>query len=155
MLSERYARSPFDGEGARLYGGRWNPQDSAVAYAAGTLSLAVLELLVHADSDLLPPDLVVAAATLPRGVELTSYRPEDLPRQWRSLPAPEVLQDLGSAWLRSSATLALQVPSAVIPTEPNYLINPAHPSFEDLEHLPLEPFPLDPRLRPSEAPPDA
>ncbi len=83
ILRKRYARAPFDGEGAYRYGGRWSSPGIRIAYASGHLSLAMIEYFVHLDSDDPPPDLVVAAADVPDDVSRVSVRPASLPATWR------------------------------------------------------------------------
>lgn len=146
ITSSRYAERAFDGEGARLYGGRWNHPGTAVAYCSATLSLAVLEYFVHLEPDLAPPDLVTAAAELPVGLSIETLEIEALPPDWRTYPAPEKLKDLGTGWIRSGRTAVLLVPSAVIPHEMNVLLNPAHPDFSRITPLQAQPFSFDPRM---------
>ncbi len=141
------AHAAFDGEGARLYGGRWNRRGTAVVYASDSLALAALELLVHADADLLPGNLVSVAAEVPDGLRVESVAASDLPRDWRRHPAPETLAERGTAWARAGRTAVLAVPSALVPRERNFLLNPAHPDFKKIRTQTPEPFALDTRLR--------
>src|SRR3712207_8611382 len=89
ITSSRYAERAFDGEGARLYGGRWNHPGTAVAYCSATLSLAVLEYFVHLEPNLAPPDLVAVAAELPAGNALETPGIEAPPPGWGTYPAPQ------------------------------------------------------------------
>jgi RES domain-containing protein len=136
----------FDGEGARLAGGRWNPPGAAVVYASESLSLAALELLVHCDPALLPDDLVAIAAEIPDALGVRRLEEEALPRGWRRHPAPESLRRLGAEWLHECGTAGLSVPSAVVPRERNVLLNPAHPDFRKVRVGAPEAFSLDARL---------
>ncbi|HVT18183.1 MAG TPA: RES family NAD+ phosphorylase [Thermoanaerobaculia bacterium] len=145
IVAARHAERVWSGEGARRWGGRWNPPGVAVVYASSTLSLAALELLVHLDPDLLPINLVAVAAELPSDPPLPTLRLRRLPAGWRTYPAPEFLQELGAEWVRTAGSLALAVPSAVIPSEWNVLLNPAHPDFSRLRMHPAEPFAFDSR----------
>jgi RES domain-containing protein len=146
IVAARHAERAWSGEGARRWGGRWNPPGVAVVYASSTLSLAALELLVHLDPDLLPVDLMAVAAELPSDPSPAVLRPRQLPAGWRTYPAPELLQELGAEWVRKAGSFALAVPSAVIPSEWNVLLNPLHPDFSRLRLLPAEPFAFDSRL---------
>lgn len=128
----RICRAPFaafDGEGARLYGGRWTPPGVRVVYTSGSLSLAALEFFVHVDTDLVPDDLVAVPAEIPSTCDQSVVEAADLPSDWRSYPAPEALQDIGIRWAESGESTVLSVPSAVVPEERNYLLNPEHPEF--------------------------
>lgn len=136
-----------DGEGARLFGGRWNPPGTAVVYASATLSLATLEYLVNLDSDLLPEHLVALSADIPSDLEIQPVTIADLPANWQEYPGPDTLCAIGVAWAAIRHTAILSVPSVVIPEERNYLLNPAHPQFAHIRWSEPAPFRFDPRLR--------
>jgi len=136
----------FDGEGARLAGGRWNRRGTAVVYASETLALAALELLVHADPGLLPEDLVAIAAEIPEGLPSSRVEAADLPRSWRRYPPPDDLAGIGTEWAAAGKSAVLWVPSALIPRERNVLLNPAHHDFSRIRIGAPERFALDPRL---------
>ena len=146
LTTARYGGRAFDGEGARLYGGRWNYPGTALVYCSLTLSLAALEYFVHVEPELAPPSLVAVAADIPAGLEVETLEIEALPANWRAYPAPERLRDLGTGWVRSRRTAALQVPSSVIPHEMNVLLNPSHPDFPRIQIRKAEPFAFDPRM---------
>jgi RES domain-containing protein len=145
------AHAAFDGEGARKAGGRWNPRGVAVVYVSETLSLAALELLVHADPALLPEDLVAIEAEIPEAVRVRRLDPEKLPRGWRRHPPPEALARLGGEWANKLETAVLSVPSALVPRERNFVLNPGHPEFRRIRVGKPEPFGLDARLGPRKA----
>lgn len=137
--------NPFDGEGARLHGGRWNTAGVPVVYAAGACSLALLEVLVHV------PDLVVLQGYCVYRVEVPDSLIADvpfeaLPENWNQPGLVPDLRKLGDEWARSRASVALRVPSAIVPVEHNFVLNPRHPDFGLLEVGPREPLPVDPRL---------
>ncbi len=144
LCKRRYAA--FDGRGARLAGGRWNRPGTAVVYTSESLALAGLELLVHADPELLPEDLVAICADIPEAVRVARLEEEALPKNWRRYPAPEDLARIGNEWAESLASVALSVPSAVVPRERNVLLNPAHRDFRKIRIGRPESFTLDPRL---------
>ena len=136
----------FDGEGARLYGGRWNQVGTSVVYASGSLSLTALELFVHVDIDTVPDELVAILAEIPDTLTMETIKIESLPREWRRYPAPEVLKDIGTAWAKRGSSALLAVPSAVIPVERNYLLNPAHGDFKRVRLQKPVPFRFDVRM---------
>ena len=144
ICSKKHQR--FDGEGARLYGGRWNHVGTSVVYTSGSLSLAALELFVHVDIDIAPDDLVAVQADVPNSLAMETIKIEGLPKNWRRYPAPEALQDIGTAWATKASTAILAVPAAVIPEELNYLINPAHRDFKRIRIQKPLPFHFDPRM---------
>jgi RES domain-containing protein len=136
----------FDGEGARLAGGRWNRKGTAVVYTSATRSLAAQELFVHLAFEEAPADLVAASAEIPDDLTITALRIADLPKGWRRFPGPESLADLGTNWVESNESAVLEVPSAVIPQESNYLLNPRHPDFHRIRVRQPEAFTYDPRM---------
>jgi RES domain-containing protein len=111
------------------------------------LALASLEVLVHCAPDLFPSDLVAVEINLPERVAVDELSRRSLP-SWRRYPAPAVLQRLGNAWLDQVSACVLRVPSALIPSESNFLINPAHPDVRKLRVVRKTPFRFDPRLAP-------
>jgi RES domain-containing protein len=111
-----------------------------MVYTSATLSLAALELFVHLDTDLMPEHLVAISAEIPANLRVDELQESDLPSGWRSYPAPELLQDLGTHWLLDEKAAVLSVPSAVVPIERNFLLNPAHRDFFRI--LPHEPHPF-------------
>jgi len=116
-------------------------------YTSSTLPLAVLELLVHLDDDDLAKDYVGIPADIPDSVKITPIRASSLPREWRDRPRPQALADLGNRWAAARETAVLAVPSAIIPADLNYLLNPLHPHFRRIRIGRPEPFTFDPRLR--------
>lgn len=144
LVKSKHAATAFSGLGARLAGGRWNEAGTAVVYVSGNLSLAVLELFVHLSEK---SRTTLQLVTIP--VEIPDHLiagPPSLPPGWRAEPPPVATQTLGTQWARSMGSCVLRVPSAIIPIEPNYVLNPAHPDFAEITTGPPEPFSLDPRL---------
>jgi len=144
LLTARIAQSAFSGEGARLYGGRWNYKGAPVVYTAGSQSLAMLEMLVQDEP--LRARYMMIPATLPQNLKIERVTPDQLPSDWRDLWAREQLQAIGTDWARRRSSSVLAVPSVVIPTETNYLINPLHPSFARIAIGKPEKFVTDLRL---------
>ncbi len=139
----------FTGEGSRRAGGRWNPKGTAVVYAAESLALAAVELFVHLDPAELAAACVAFPVGLPEGLPVEHVAPEQLPPNWRDVPAPEALAELGRRWLTDAAAAVLRVPSAVVPPESIFVLNPAHPDFARLAIGASQPFQFDPRFRKS------
>lgn len=145
ICSARHVASAFSGEGARLYGGRWNSPGARLVYTSATVSLATLELVVRVPrSGRLPAYVIIGcsfAETLVQSLDRAR-----LPENWRSYPAPPQLQKLGDEWLLSRSSAVLEVPSAITDSELNYLLNPAHDDFVSIEIADPKPFRLDLRL---------
>ncbi len=144
LLTARFAQSAFSGEGARLYGGRWNRQGVAMVYTAGSQSLAMLEMLVQDEP--LRARYVMVPASLPKNLKIERVLPGQLPADWRDLGAREQLQAIGTDWARRKSSAVLAVPSVVIPIETNYLLNPLHPAFTRILIGRAEAFVTDLRL---------
>ena len=136
----------FDGEGARRYGGRWNHPGISLVYTSGSLSLAALEFFVHVDIDIAPAGLVAIQADVPDSLTIETIKIASLPKDWRRYPAPEALKKIGTAWAAKVSTAILAVPSAMIPEERNYLLNPAHRDFKRIRIYRPTPFRFDPRM---------
>jgi RES domain-containing protein len=139
------AAAAFSGEGARLYGGRWNAPGRRLVYASLHLSLAVLESLAHADRRRFGRDYVTFAIGVPPGLVL-ELRDEDLPHDWRVRPVSPGARAVGDAWLAQRASPALTVPSVLVPQERNLLLDPGHPRFADIAIGPPQRFRIDARL---------
>ena len=138
--------SALDGEGARRAGGRWNSPGIPVVYTSSTLSLAVLELLVHTDPDLVPTDLRAFEIDVPASLTPAILDVGTLPANWRVIPNHPACRAIGDDWLNQGNHVLLGVPSAVIPEELNYLINPAHPGAGLIQVVRSRAFSLDQRL---------
>jgi RES domain-containing protein len=146
-MHARDGAAAFSGEGARLHDGRWNSKGVAVAYASSTLSLSALELLVHAEQRLLSALVLVACeAVWPDGLATETLDPVSLSPSWRDTPPPTPLQAFGDRWVRERRTAVLYVPSAIIPSERNIVINPAHRDARRIRTSTPEPFSYDARL---------
>lgn len=130
ITTARFVSSAFTGEGARLYGGRWNPNGCSMVYTAESRSLALLEMLVQDDP--LRANYVLLPAHIPNDLTITEFQERDLPEGWRSLSTRNTLQAIGKNWLTSMESAVLSVPSAVLPAERNYLINPNHIDFQKI-----------------------
>lgn len=145
ICKRRLLRKAFSGEGAAANGGRWNSPGTPIVYTAGTQSLAALEMLVHLSD---PNELVkIDYAVIP--VELDAEMilgPSKLSGDWRTYPAPASTMHLGDLWVESRQSVALRVPSVVIPSESNYLLNPAHPDFKGVGICKPAAFAFDVRL---------
>ena len=138
----RVCRRPFadlSGEGARLYGGRWNSPGRPMVYAAEWAALAVLEVRVHLDLDwrVLPDDYVLMA------IETGDIVAETLAE------TPADPRAAGDAWLASGRSALLRAPSLIVPESANVLVNPAHRDAAQLAVASIRPFAFDARLWPS------
>jgi len=136
----RSIHANLDGEGAKRAGGRWNSPGRPVVYMAETISLAVLENLVHMARQDFPTGYVVVGAVVPENIRL--LRDEDL-----LLGSSDISpRRLGDQWIDSHDSAVLEVRSTVVPFEHNYLLNPRRPDFAAITVEPPVPFVFDERL---------
>ena len=145
LIRAQWADQALGGEGARRYGSRWNPKGVPMVYTASTLSLAALEPLVHFAIDTAPLDYVALTIRVPDG-GFEHVAADALPLDWDATQAPTACQELGARWANATQSLGLAVPSAVIPSEDNVLLNPLHRDFAKVMVEKQEPFRFDSRL---------
>ena len=146
VLRRKYARTPFDGEGAYRYGGRWSSPGVRLTYTSEHQSLAMLEYFVHVDKDDPPSDLVLAIAETPDDLSWRKIEVSELPAHWRDAAAPPELTHFGDEFAAKAEHPLLFVPSVLSPSENNCLINPAHPDYNRIKMLELEALSYDPRM---------
>ncbi len=141
----KYAGDIYSGQGAKLHGGRWSPPGMSVAYSAESRSLALVEVLAGTDDAerLFQREWVLVPAEVPaEAIE----KPARFPDTWRQYPHSPDTQAFGAAWVQARRSVALRVPSVVVPGEFNFLLNPQHPGFKHVKIGKPEPFSFDPRL---------
>ncbi|HXF12949.1 MAG TPA: RES family NAD+ phosphorylase [Terriglobales bacterium] len=146
VLRKPYARTPFDGEGSYQYGGRWSSPGTRLSYASEHQSLAMLEYFVHLEASDAPPDLVLASADIPDDLSRQQIEVGTLPANWRETPAPAELARLGDEFVLTGKDCILIVPSALVPNENNWLVNPLHEEFQKIKIRETEPLTYDSRL---------
>lgn len=145
IVKKQRAARAFDGEGARLFGGRWNSPGVAMVYVASTRALAVLELAVHLDRSTLLASFVLIPCKFAERL-VTRLDRAVLPSHWRRNPAPPELASIGDAWIKQAQSVVLAVPSAIIEEEMDYLLNPGHADFSAITVGHPEPFEFDQRM---------
>ena len=174
VIRQEYAAEAFEGIGAYLAGGRFNSPRKHAVYTSESLSLAVLEKMVHLEDyqELVDQYMVVAAQFDPEKVSILklevpshadslgtlseaasgslSIRNTDLRESitgsWRRYPYPVATRRIGDRWIEAEASPVLRIPSAVVPREFNYLVNPRHPDMDQIEVMPPEQLTIDPRI---------
>jgi RES domain-containing protein len=132
LVTRRFAKSAFDGDGARIGGGRWNKVGNRAVYTAATTSLGLLELLVHSSGTRLLPSYIAIPVVFDERI-IDRIDRTRLSKNWRLNPFPRETQVMGDEWLVSGHSCILEVPSAIVPHESNYILNPKHPEFASLE----------------------
>ena len=141
----RYAAQAASGEGARLYGGRWNSPGLRVVYASSSLALAAMETFVNLEPNLKPLDLVSVSGEIPASLPLAKLEEASLPKTWHS-SRNESLRHFGDQWIEANTTVGLLVPSSAVRGEWNLLLNPQHPDFSAIRLDDPIPFNFDLRM---------
>ncbi|MDQ2712833.1 MAG: RES domain-containing protein [Acidobacteriota bacterium] len=141
ICRRRYANQAASGEGARLYGGRWNSRGVRVAYASSSLALAAIETFVNLEPNLRPADLVSIEGEIPDAFDIAKLDVKTLPVHWT-----KHVSNLCAVSETTGLTAVLLVPSGAIRGEWNVLLNPVHPDFSRIEFRDPEPFEFDARM---------
>ena len=144
IVREDHRSAACDGEGAWLFGGRWNSRGTRIVYTSITLSLAALETLVH-----LNPPVAFKYVAIPIEFDealVETVAAMDLPADWNEEPPPPSTAEIGDRWVRESRSAVLKLPSVIISAELNYLLNPGHSDFKRIRIGKPMPFSFDPRL---------
>lgn len=136
----------MSGEGARRYGGRWNSPGRAAVYLGDSLALAAMELLIRLKAE----DVLKVYRKMPVFIpeRLIAHIDEDeLPPGWAKPTPHPVTRVIGDRWIDSGQSAVLQVPSAAVRGESNFIVNPEHEDFDDIETGAVSDFRYDARLR--------
>lgn len=143
ICKQKHQDTAFSGVGGLYAQSRWIPQGFLVVYVSESLALASLEVFVHTESDRIP--LVAIRAFLPEDIAIAEVNISNLPSNWQKESAYPILQNIGKQWLLAQQTPILKVPSAIVPVEFNYLLNPQHPDFQLAFDPPVK-FKFDERM---------
>lgn len=145
LAKTKYARD-LSGDGARLNGGRWNHKGQACLYTSETKALALLEYTVNVNFDDIPRALSIVAIEIPDN-KILEVKIAELPGDWLEAPAPASTKDFGTDILRQLAYPVIRIPSVIIPTESNYLLNPLHELSRMFKIKEVKDFVYDTRLK--------
>jgi len=146
IAKKKYAASAFDGKGSRRKGGRWSPKGFPAVYTAQTEALAALEQFVQLGDEGQNIQFVCFKIEIPKEVRIKGIDNSSLPGNWRESPAPPALKAYGAEWLAQGKTAVLRVPSILIASEYNFILNPLHPDFRKIIISPPFDFCYDPRM---------
>lgn len=141
----KYAND-LTGEGARLFGGRWNNKGIGCLYTSASRALALLEYTVNIDIDDIPRALSITIIEIPeRSIKILEEA--NLPGDWKHSPAPSSTKIFGSKLLLTAAEPVIRIPSTVIPDEFNYLLNPLHSDSDKFKIINVNDFVYDVRIK--------
>jgi RES domain-containing protein len=147
-VRKKRLRDASTGEGARLGGGRWNHIGTPVIYVSESLSLAALETFVHfTRRDIkLSRSLYSVYFEIPDSLKIEKLSIEKLPHEWRTSPPIDSTKAIGTKWVRELSSAVLKVPSAIIPEEYNFVLNPKHKDFDKIKIGEPQIFMFDERM---------
>jgi RES domain-containing protein len=146
IAKARYQDDAFSGEGGLHSAGRWHQKGQRVVYAASSLALAALEVFVHLNRAQAGIRWAMFEIDIPDGIAIETITTAGLPRTWRGEPPTAATMRIGTDWLGAGKGPVLRVPSAIIPTEANLILNPLHADFRKLRLGRPRPFEFDARL---------
>ncbi|MFN7674650.1 RES family NAD+ phosphorylase [Flavobacterium sp.] len=136
--------SDISGTGAALFPGRWNQKGTPVLYTGQSIEIALLENIVHAPP-MITPDLDILTLEIPDD-SILELKISDLPSNWSNYPAPTILSQIGQEWVNEGKEISLKIPSCIIHTSHNYILNCQHKDFNRVKVIDHSKFYFDPRL---------
>ena len=145
-LSRKKYSKELSGKGASLSGNRWNSKGSEIIYCASSRALAMAEVAVHLNLALIPKDYLMIEINIPDSIYIEKIDIGKLPPDWDLFPHIFPTQKIGDEFIIGNRSCVLQVPSAVVKGDINYLINPFHKDFKSIEIINSYSFPFDKRL---------
>ncbi|MEO7444488.1 MAG: RES family NAD+ phosphorylase [Ferruginibacter sp.] len=143
LAAEKY-HDDLSGNGAKLYGGRWNEPGLPALYCTDSIALAVLEILVRTGLEFLPPNHFLLTLQVPEKTSLRKISLVKLKQGWKH--DLEYTQWMGTEFLRNNKYAVLEVPSAIVDASSNFLLNPLHPDYKKISLTSSQPFEFDKRL---------
>ena len=143
LCNPKYSND-LSGTGAAITGGRWNKKGRAVVYTSESTALALLEVVVNIPP-MFQPNLNLLTIEIPENL-LAEIKRENLFPNWFKYPSPTILAEIGEGFYKDNSILGIKVPSAVIPTNSNFILNPNSSQFSLVKIISNEPFIFDPRL---------
>ncbi len=145
LAKDKYSHK-LSGKGAQRIGGRWNSKGVLMVYTSDSRALCTAEIAVHLPLGLLPSDYRIIAINIPDSIKILILPSNRFPIEWNSIPPSGNTQKIGDDFIEQNKSAVFKVPSAVVPGEFNYLLNPNHSDFELIKIVKIEPFVFDSRL---------
>jgi RES domain-containing protein len=148
MIVHRICNSNYkddiSGNGAMLFGARWNSKGIPMLYTTEHISLAALEMLVHINFAEVPGSFHVLSIFVPDNANIAALEYNKLKATWTTDFGYSAY--IGDEFIKSKESLCLKVPSAVVNEENNFLINPMHKDFKKIRITEARKFEFDNRL---------
>ncbi len=145
-LSKGKYHTDLSGKGAEMYGGRWNSKGTPLLYTSQSRALAFAEISMHMPLGIVPKDYFLISIQIPDTASMQQLSETDMPVDWRSNPHSDSTQQIGDVFVSALKHQVLRVPSAVVPGDFNYLVNPLHPKANTITIADVEPFEFDSRF---------
>jgi RES domain-containing protein len=145
-LSRAAYAADLSGKGASFKGARWNSAGVEMIYSADSRALALAEVMVHFTAAMVPPDYRMISLEIPDDLAIQYITTKDLPPDWNIFPYHASTQTIGDRFIQENKFSILRVPSAVVPGDYNFLLNPHHPDITRISILKTEKFPFDKRM---------
>ncbi len=143
ISGKKYAHD-LSGTGAATYGGRWNKKGTPVLYTGESKEIALLKTIVPTPP-MIVPDLAILTLEIPDN-SISGIEIKDLPNNWADFPAPVILSEIAELWVSSQKSIALKVPSCLIHSAHNYILNCRHPEYNRVKVLENKDFHFDARF---------
>jgi RES domain-containing protein len=145
-LSREKYQFDLSGMGAYIAGGRWNSKGNSILYTSSSIALCLVEILVHINAEDVPDDLKLLSIEIPDRLKIKEISKSKLIEGWNNSPEINFTKEIGNQFLKENKYVGMKVPSAIVEDEFNYLFNPAHKDFKQIEIIKFKSFKLDNRL---------
>jgi RES domain-containing protein len=150
MIVFRLAQFPYhvdlSGKGARINGGRWNSKGLPCIYTCSSTALCLTEILVNTPSGIIPKRYFRTQLEIPDNLPVYELPFRDYPSDWKAYPIPDSTTEIGDKFLTENKFIAMQVRSAIVPTDYNYVLNPLHKSAGKIRIMSVTKFEFDKRV---------
>lgn len=146
LANKDKVQSSLLGAGSKLTGGRWNHAGTPIVYCSESIALCLLELQTRVDLDSLPKNYMKIRLLVPDDIEIKNFTRTKQISKYLDPFHTKNSRDYGTRWANKNETLVLKVPSAVVPEQYNYLLNPLHPSMNRVKIQDVSKLYIDPRI---------
>ena len=146
LANKDKVKSSLTGIGSKSTGGRWNHPGTPVVYCSESIALCLLELQTRVDLDLLPDNYMKIKLSLPDSSSIKEFPHKNQLSKYLNPFHTQLSRDYGTKWAEDKETLILKVPSAVVPEQFNYILNPMHPEMNKVKIAESTKLYIDPRI---------
>lgn len=123
------AQIVFSGDGGLYVAGRWNHLGKRIVYCSESIALCTLEWLAHHGLSVSGFNYYRYSINIPDKL-ITKFSHSEMPKDWDAIPSTDATRDFAEEHLFSSKkSLAIAIPSVIVPEEYNLVINPLHMAF--------------------------